>query len=70
MDNWYTTPTLLKHLSSENVGACETVKPNRKCELNLSKKLKRGECKLAITNKSKILACKWKDVPTDVVYYT
>jgi len=61
MDNWYTSPTLLKHLSSKKVGACGTVKANRKGMPNLCKKLKRGECKLAITKKSKILACKWKD---------
>lgn len=61
MDNWYTSPTLLKYLSSKKVGACGTVKANRKGMPNLCKKLKRGECKLAITKKSKILACKWED---------
>jgi len=61
MDNWYTSPTLLKHLSSKNVCACGTFKPNRKGMLNLSKQLKRGECKLAITKRFNILACKWKN---------
>ncbi|XP_025197027.1 piggyBac transposable element-derived protein 4-like [Melanaphis sacchari] len=52
---------VLKHLSSKKVGACGTDKANRKGMPNLCKNLKRGECKLAITKKSKILAFKWKD---------
>lgn len=38
MDNWYTSPILLKYLSSKKVGACGTVKANRKGMPNLCKK--------------------------------
>lgn len=61
MDNWYTSPTLLKYLSSKGIGACGTVKANRKGMPFFKNKLKRGDCKVAVTTRSKILACKWMD---------
>ncbi|KAF9408112.1 hypothetical protein HW555_012086, partial [Spodoptera exigua] len=39
VDNWYTSPLLFKYLYDNNIYACGTVKQNRKCMANLSRKL-------------------------------
>lgn len=42
MDNWYSSPKLFNFLLNRNIGACGTVKRNRK-EMPEFKKLKKGE---------------------------
>ncbi|KAF9411126.1 hypothetical protein HW555_009988, partial [Spodoptera exigua] len=43
IDNWYTSPKLLRYLHENNIYACGTVKKNRAGMPSMTQKLKRGE---------------------------
>ncbi|KAH9632025.1 hypothetical protein HF086_007414 [Spodoptera exigua] len=59
IDNWYTSPKLLRYLHENNIYACGTVKKNRAGMPSMTQKLKRGE----IISKSlpPLTAIKWHD---------
>ncbi|KAH9636024.1 hypothetical protein HF086_005876 [Spodoptera exigua] len=58
MDNWYSSPKLFISLLNRNIGACGTVKRNRK-EMPEFKKLKKGERDVKYA--PNIMALKWHD---------
>lgn len=59
VDNWYTSPLLFKYLYDNNIYACGTVKQNRKCMANLSRKLNLHEMETQYSGS--LMACKWRD---------
>lgn len=64
MDNYYSAPSLFKKLEQENIGACGTVKVNRKQmpkELLPSRlSLKKGELPVFMRSDN-LVACAWQD---------
>lgn len=64
MDNYYSAPSLFKKLEQENIGACGTVKVNRKQmpkELLPSRlSLKKGEPPVFMRSDN-LVACAWQD---------
>ena len=59
VDNWYTSPALFERLHRKKIGACGTVRKNRKGLPSLANGLKKGESQYSHTNV--LLALKWKD---------
>ncbi|XP_042871046.1 piggyBac transposable element-derived protein 4-like [Penaeus japonicus] len=58
LDNWYSSPLLFSNLHALKIGACGTVRSNRK-HLPTFPKLKKGEVKSYHANN--VLALKWND---------